>query len=123
AAVFLQKSAEFGRPHLRIIDGIGDHLVPIKADAESLGGIASGFRRDLHQANRIGRRLVTLVERTLGACYGINYATSNIGGDRIVLRDSDRRERVVGEREAAGKRRLSDLQHGTSIVAATGEFG
>ena len=69
AGIFLQQRAEFGRPHLRIIDGIGDEPFPIVGDAESLGRIAPGLRRDLHQADGVGERFVLLVEPALNACH------------------------------------------------------
>jgi hypothetical protein len=52
AGIFLQQCAEFSGAHLGIVNGVRDHPVPVMGYAES-------------QADRIGRRLVTLVERAL----------------------------------------------------------
>ena len=80
AAIFPQQRGEFGRAHLRVVDGIGDHPLPVVADAEPFGGVAPGFRRDLHQADRIGRRLVALVERAFGARHRIDDAAARFRG-------------------------------------------
>src|SRR6195256_4233929 len=123
AAIFLQERAESGRAHLCIVDRIRDHPIPIIGDAEPLGGVASGFWRDLHQADRVGRRLVALVERAFGACYRIDDAAVDCGPDGAMLRNSDRRKGVKVQLQPAGECRLPDLQHDARVIAATGKFG
>src|SRR4051812_21126682 len=120
--ILLQQCAEFGRAHLRVVDRIVDHPFPIVGDAEPLGGVAAGFWRDLHQADRVCRRLVALVERTFGACHRIDDAVVDFWTDGAVLRYADRRKGVKVHRQATGKRRFPDLQHGARIVAPTGKL-
>src|ERR1035438_6994636 len=43
AAILLPQRADFGGAHLRVVDGIGDHAVPIVGDAEPFSGGAPGF--------------------------------------------------------------------------------
>ena len=122
ALVFAQQRAQFGGAHLRVVDRVGNHPVPVIADAEALGGIASRFRRHLHQADRIRRRLVALVERAFGARHRIDDAALDLGSELAVRRNPDGRERVMVERQPAAERGFSDLQHRAGIVAAAGEF-
>ncbi len=101
ALVFAQQRAQFGGAHLRVVDRVGNHAVPVIADAKALGGIASRFRRHLHQADRIRRRLVALVERALRARHRINHAVLDFGGELAVRRNPDGGKGVMVERQSA----------------------
>ena len=107
---------------MRVVDRIGNHPVPVIAELEALGGIASRFRRHLHQADRICRRLVALVERAFGARHRINHAVLDFGGELTVRRNPDGGKGVMVERQSAAERGLSDLQHRAGVVAAAGQL-
>ncbi len=88
-AVLLEQSGDLGSAHLRIVDRIGYELTPIIGDAKSLSSVAPGFRSDLHQPNRLGRRHVALVEATFGANDRLDDAPVEVWTDMGVKRHAD----------------------------------
>ena len=75
--------------HLGVVDGILDHLVPVVADAETLGGVLAGLRRHLHQPDGVGMRAVALVERAFGARHRIDHAVLDRGLVLLVRGNAD----------------------------------
>ena len=99
----MKQGGNLGGAHLGVVDRIGHQPVPIVGDAEPLGGVASRFRGDLHQPNRLGRRHVALIEGAFRAHDRIDDAAIELGTDRTVRRHADVGKSVLVHRASRAR--------------------
>jgi hypothetical protein len=90
--------------------------------AESLGGVASGLRRDLHETDCLCRRHDALIEFALGAGDRINDAAGESGTDWAARRHTDVGKRVDVQRKSASERSLADIRFSSDWPRSGGAF-